>query len=116
MTAQYVMVTKDGSICISYLPQHEGAPSMYRNWYHGNADCECSHRGELGGKQTQQQTGQSSTNHSDMVEVVDEEDSAQLLGLEGAGQLHEQVHAGVPHPVQVVVQLPILQPSGSILM
>ena len=43
-----------------------------------------------------------------MVEVVDEEDGAQLLGLEGAGQLHEQVHAGIPHAVQIVIQLPIL--------
>ncbi len=43
-----------------------------------------------------------------MVEVVDEEDGAQLLGLEGARQLHEQVHARIPHAVQVVVQLPIL--------
>ena len=43
-----------------------------------------------------------------MVEVVDEEDGAQLLGLEGARQLHEQVHAGVAHAVQVVIQLPIL--------
>jgi len=48
------------------------------------------------------------TYHGNMVEVVDEEDGAQLLGLEGAWQLHEQVHAGVPHAVQVVIQLPIL--------
>ena len=48
------------------------------------------------------------THHSNMVEVVGEEDGAQLLCLEGAGQLHEQVHAGIPHAVQVVVQLPIL--------
>ena len=46
--------------------------------------------------------------HGDVVEVVDEEDGAQLLGLEGARQLHEQVHAGVSHAVQVVIQLPIL--------
>jgi len=46
--------------------------------------------------------------HGDMVEVVDEEDGAQLLGLEGARQLHQQVHARIPHAVQIVVQLPIL--------
>ena len=49
--------------------------------------------------------------HGYMVKVVDEEDGAQLLGLEGAGQLHEQVHAGIPHAVQIVVKLPILQDS-----
>lgn len=43
-----------------------------------------------------------------MVEVVDEEDGAQLLGLEGARQLHEQVHARIPHAIQIVIQLPIL--------
>ncbi len=46
--------------------------------------------------------------HGDMVEVVDEEDGAQLLGLEGARQLHQQIHARIPHAVQVVVQLPVL--------
>ena len=49
--------------------------------------------------------------HGNMVKVVDEENGAQLLGLEGAWQLHEQVHAGIPHAVQVVVQLPILRPK-----
>ena len=49
--------------------------------------------------------------HGNMVKVVDEENGAQLLGLEGARQLHEQVHAGIPHAVQVVVQLPILRPK-----
>ena len=53
--------------------------------------------------------GQNSTHHSNVVEVVNEEDGAQLLGLEGAGQLHEQVHASIPHAIQVVIQLPILQ-------
>lgn len=43
-----------------------------------------------------------------MVEVVDEKDGAQLLGLEGPGQLHEQIHTGIPHAVQIMVQLPIL--------
>lgn len=56
-------------------------------------------------------TGEQRTDHGNMVKVVDEKDGAQLLGLEGARQLHEQVHAGVPHPVQVVVQLPILRQS-----
>ncbi len=51
------------------------------------------------------------TYHGDMVEVVDEEDGAQLLGLEGARQLHQQVHARIPHAVQIVVQLPILHPQ-----
>ena len=46
--------------------------------------------------------------HGYMVEVVDEEDGAQLLGLEGTWQLHQQVHACIPHAVQVVIQLPIL--------
>lgn len=54
------------------------------------------------------QAGKSSAHHSDVVEIVDQEDGAQLLGLEGARQLHEQVHAGIPHTVQVVIQLPIL--------
>ena len=51
-----------------------------------------------------------------MVEVVDQEDGAQLLGLEGAGKLHEQVHAGVAHAVQVVVQLTILQRMARVLI
>ena len=51
--------------------------------------------------------------HGYMVEVVDEEDGPQLLCLEGARQLHEQIHAGVPHPVQVVVKLPILNNSNN---
>ncbi len=50
--------------------------------------------------------------HGNMVEVVDEEDGAQLLGLEGARQLHQQVHACIPHAVQIVVQLPILHPTN----
>lgn len=49
--------------------------------------------------------------HGNMVEVVDEEDSAELLSLEGTRQLHEEVHAGIPHAVQVVVQLPVLHHS-----
>lgn len=55
------------------------------------------------------QAGQSSAHHSNMVEVVDQENGAQLLGFEGTGQLHEQIHACVPHAVQVVIQLSILQ-------
>lgn len=55
------------------------------------------------------------TYHGDVVEVVDEENGAQLLGLEGARQLHEQVHAGVAHAVQVVIQLPILYHQGHVM-
>ena len=47
--------------------------------------------------------------HGYMVKVVDEEDGAQLLGLEGAGQLHEQVHAEDLHPVRIEVKLSIPQ-------
>lgn len=41
--------------------------------------------------------------HRNMIEVVDEEDGAQLLGLEAAWQLHQQVHACVPHAVQIMI-------------
>ena len=54
--------------------------------------------------------------HCNMVEVVDQEDGPEFLGLEGAWQLHEQIHAGVPHPVQVVVQLPILHDKELLLL
>ena len=46
-----------------------------------------------------------------MIEVVDEENGPKLLSLEGAGQLHQQVHAGVPHPVKIVIKLSILHIS-----
>lgn len=49
--------------------------------------------------------------HSYMVEVVDEEDGAQLLGLEAARKLHEKVHACIAHAIQVMVQLAILHMS-----
>ena len=41
--------------------------------------------------------------HCNMIEVVDEEDGAQLLGLEAAWQLHQQVHACIPHAIQIMI-------------
>ena len=46
-----------------------------------------------------------------MVEVVDEEDGAQLLGLEAARKLHQKVHACIAHAIQIMVQLAILRTS-----
>lgn len=43
------------------------------------------------------------------MEVDDEEGGAQLLVLQQPRHLDEQVHRLVPHPPDVVVQLPILQ-------
>jgi len=45
--------------------------------------------------------------------VVDEEDDAVALVPELPGQFSEEVHCGVPQPVQVLLQLDVLQnPRG----
>lgn len=49
-----------------------------------------------------------STHLRHVIEIDDKEDGCGSLLLEAARQFDEQVHGHVPHPPDVVVQLPIL--------
>ena len=61
---------------------------------------------------TKLQQGRRSAHHADVVEVDDQEGGAQLLVLQQPRHFDEQVHGLVPHPPNVLVQLPVLQHTG----